>query len=1037
MDGLLTPIRITSLKTSNTEEPPLDLKLSSKTLIRPRDEAASVAATSSPSSTRKPTSPDNALEILRLQPSLAELSTVLTYLLSPPQPTSTTDREPSSHGSKYPVTFDIKSISPLTSRIANTFIVDIIPAFWGILTSSSRKTDRNRLLQCLQSISGLSGIVERLRLLLKQAPSSGQPKNVTITKVDVEGAGKREGVLAQVGDLMDVLGHLLRGNRFLGTFWEGLRYDSSTGKVEDRKREMTWKEFVGLIAGGKLLSVAAEADIALSEAGDALEGRKSSWVGDGKEYSSWLRENIANMLDEISKDDVPTWKAISSILARGFGLGYNDHLIDIRYCLRPSLLTDDFFDRTRILLSHLKEHEKRTYINTLLKLLSQKYLAKYLEEDQNYDKRVNLVAKIIHEICIVKDGLQQGYQEILIDWILVDGGPGAGEPIGIRRAIISAIRVSPDSTRILRECLDSQVQTFGESLWVRHAPIIHQEVNVQCLLLCAGYVHRQPPAYLKLLARSSPFMNGISNHLASTNIRVRFLGMIVGETISILVDKDGKQLRFTDSLDGTEEEADSWRDLAKIEDNLPGLEIFKDESIVSQSIKKFRAKAPLTTNKAPQAEIPIAQNPTIIDLPLSNRIRELNSDSEGDDLVPYPKPDSDPEDSDDDATLVNRGKPTPPVYIRDLLYMLNDLESYDKQQMALQHAALLIRRKATFGTELSSHAVDLLTALTGLQDKFDMPNFDNLRLKAVVALTVTLPLLAGPWISERIFEGEYSLAQRCVMLSAVGLAAMELSGEQVPEDSPLFQFQLSSAEQERSQFPSKRLPRRLHDIYASTPVDTLSNRLKSSILQPIAAKAADELTPGPSLIKVRKFSTRIEVEAGRKKPGVNKLSQVVVPAFFGPLTGRWWVFVKDYGGNSDRLVPHLLSLYVKTLTVLLHATGPNGVLLPQMIDGFWDLLLSLRHNPITLENSTVLDGVLIGFLTLFEVCKEDRDRRRMAEERSKELVETQEWVSRVFEGSDGSEGTGEERKGLAAAVLLRCRDVVERYERLLMGELIG
>ncbi|KAF3905559.1 hypothetical protein AA313_de0205445 [Arthrobotrys entomopaga] len=1036
MDSLLTPIRITSIKTTNSEDPPIDLKLSSKTLIRPIDEKPTSIATVplvsyASNANRKPTSPEDALEILRSQPSLAELSAALEYLHS--RSLSSKNVENATTTSE----FNISSTSAFASRIVNTLIVDIVPSFWGILTSSSHKAERKLLVHCLRNVTGLGGIIERIRLLLRQAPSSGRPNNVTVTRVDVDGVGRKEGVLAQIRDLMEVLGYILRGNGFLATFWEESRYTSSGSGSQDRKREMAWKEFIGLVAGGRVLSVAAEADIKLSETDEMVEKKKFSWTGEGKEYSSWLRENISKMVDDSPIEDSETWKAAASVLARGFGLGYNDNLIDVRLYLKPSSLSEEVFNRIRLLLSHLKEHERRIYINVLLKLLSQTHLPAYAEE-RDFTKRISLVAKIIYEICITDEGLEKGYQDILVEWILVDGGPGSGEPIGIRRAIISAMRASSNGSTILRECLDGQVETFGENLWVRHAPVIHQEVNVQCLLLCAGYVHRQPPTYLKLLARSSPFMNGVSNHLATTNTRVRFLGMIVGETISTLVDQDGKQLKFTDALDASEEEASKWRQLVKVHDEVPGFEIFKDEAIQSQQPKRASKKkpAPVVKKQLAVTELPTSLEPTLINLPLSNRIQELDSDSD-DDLIPYPKPDSDPEDSDDDATLINRKKPTPPVYIRDLLYMLNDQDSYDRQHMAFLHAAVLIRRKATFGTELSSHAVDLLTVLVGQQDKFDMPNFDTLRLKAVVSTVISLPLISGPWISQRIFEGDYSLAQRCVMLSAVGISATELAGEPIPPDSPLFEFQLSTVEKEKSKFPSKVLPKRLHDIYASTPVDNLTSRLKSTLLQPLAEKAADELSPGPSLLKVRHFSTRMQVEARREKPRANKLSQIVVQAFFGPLMGRWWVFVKEHGSTSGRLVPHLLSLYVKTLTVLLHATGPNGLMLPQMVDGFWDLLLSLRHNPIALENSSVLDAVLVGFLTMFEVCKEDKDRRRMAEEKSKELVETQEWVGKVFEGSDGSEGIGEERKGLAAAVLLRCREVVERYERILMGDLIG
>ncbi|KAJ6262701.1 DNA replication checkpoint protein tel2 [Drechslerella dactyloides] len=1036
MDDFLTPIHITSLRTSTADDSALDLKLSSTTLIRPVDEPPVTASSSS----RAPTSLEDALEILRSQPSLAELSAVLRYI-SPRSARNGAENSGRNPGSND-AGFDIAAVSPLASRIINAVIVDVVPSFWSILTSSpAQKSERSRLLRCLRSVSGVGGLVERLKVLLKQAASlsSERPRNVTLAKVDVAGAGQRYGLLVQVGDLMDVLGCLLQGDKFISEIWKclGPGKDGAVAAAEVRKREMAWKEFVGLIAGGRVLSIAAEADVVVSGAGQTVEKRQSSWVGDGKMYTSWLRENITKMVAETAMEDSATWGAIASVLAKAFGLGYNESLIDPVFCSRVSTVTEDAFRRIRLLLSHLKEHEKRSYINTLLKLLSQTHLPIYAEEEPSYTKRIALVAQVIHEICIVDDGLQKGYQDMLLDWILVDGGPGAAEPIGIRRAVISAVKASSEATNVFRECLESQIQTFGESLWIRHAPIVHQEVNVQCLLLCAGLVHRIPPSYLKLAARSSPFMNGISNHLASTNLRVRFLGMIVGETVSSLVDQGGKQLKFTDSLDASEDEAAKWRGLVKVDDTLPGFEIFQDGSLSStKSSKPPKRKSPVK----PKAVVDITPTTTLTP---SNRIEELDSDSGDDDLIPYPKPDSDPEDSDDDATLVNRKKPTPPVYIRDLLYMLHDHESYDKQHLALQHAAVLIRRKATHGSELSAHAVELLNTLVGQQDKFDMEDFDTLRLKAVVAIVVTLPSTAGPWIAQRIFEGDYSLAQRCVMLSAIGVAATELAGDPLPDDSPLLQFQLSQSDKDKAAFPSRRLPPQLHRIYAVTPVDALSTQLKNTMLQPMAARAAHELAPAADLLNVRTtrtFSTRMAVEAARKPPAANRLAQVVSAAFFAPLTGHWWVFLHDHGSSSPRLQPHLLSLYLKTLTVLLHATGPNAVAVSSLVDGLWDILLSLRVAPIALENSSVLDAILVGLLTVFEVAgggDSDAQRRRLAEERGKELVETQEWVGKVFDGSEGGEGGGEGRRALAAAVLLRCREVVERYERLLMGDLIG
>ncbi|KAI5302499.1 hypothetical protein KEM55_001054, partial [Ascosphaera atra] len=39
----------------------------------------------------------------------------------------------------------------------------------------------------------------------------------------------------------------------------------------------------------------------------------------------------------------------------------------------------------------------------------------------------------------------------------------------------------------------------------------------------------------------------------------------------------------------------------------------------------------------------------------------IEDEEEDKDLLPYEKPDSDPEDSEDDVTLIDRSKPNPPV----------------------------------------------------------------------------------------------------------------------------------------------------------------------------------------------------------------------------------------------------------------------------------------------------------------------------------------------------------------------------------------
>lgn len=102
-----------------------------------------------------------------------------------------------------------------------------------------------------------------------------------------------------------------------------------------------------------------------------------------------------------------------------------------------------------------------------------------------------------------------------------------------------------------------------------------------------------------------------------------------------------------------------------------------------------------------------------------------------------------------------------------------------------------------------------------------------------------------------------------------------------------------------------------------------------------------------------------------------------------------------------------------------------------MTSEFWDLLLSLRSRA---TDPSVLEALLFAFLTLLDL--NENDQRRLAEQHAKELLETQEWVNNVFENIGGGSEEGERMRMLAAGVLMKCRQVVEKYQRVLMGDLV-
>lgn len=540
-------------------------------------------------------------------------------------------------------------------------------------------------------------------------------------------------------------------------------------------------------------------------------------------------------------------------------------------------------------------------------------------------------------------------------------------------------------------------------------------------------MHRKAPLRLATILRSGTHLNVVSNRLAAASPRARFLGMVVGEALSGLVDKGDKKMDFKLEEMSTPE-AMWYKSLITVSDVVGSMDGLRSGPITRVG------KTHNTAQVERVAHSTIRQGSSKI-----VAIEEIDDDTQdeldSDGLIPHEKPDSDMEDEDEDATLVTRNKPTAPVYIRDLILYLRDTDNYDKQKLALNSAASLIRRKANFGAEVSSHAEELATLLVGLQDRYDMENFSEMRSQGMIAILIAEPLKMGQWYSKTFFDGDYSLSQRASVLTTLGLGARELGGFGTEETNvPTTTKTISS-----SSFPSNTLPKKMHKIYATPEaeayvLDRLSTQLSNTMIAPMAAELADKLT-GPSILKVRTFSSRMAVEKKRKKPIANTLAKVVADGFFFPLTGRFFIHLKAYGSSRSNVVfqPYLLTLFLKTLSLLIHASGPSTLSLPQMTSEFWNLLLSLRTQSI--GDSTVVEALLFAFLTILEI---NDDKRTLVEAHGRQMLETQEWVEGVFSKMNSSGSEEDERiRMLAAGCLVRIREVVEKYQSLLMGDLVS
>ncbi|KAH7060624.1 telomere length regulation protein-domain-containing protein [Macrophomina phaseolina] len=933
-------------------------------------------------------SPEQALAALRDQPNAETLRRILRYLRGTVS---------SSTG------FNIRVPGSLAAQIINTLLNDTLPNYWDAWPeTSSRGNDRILFLECLRSVGGIGAIVARLKSLTQELQRQ-QQQQVT----------KPHGTEQLLRITFEALTHLLQES-LVQDLWQDINDFISA----PTQRQLLWREFVSLTATGKIISVTAQAIDSLKSAEIITV---NPWYASGTRYAEWLGCAIALFASKgypEGTDPLNFSQSAAILLGKSFTIGYTDHVI-WGFLARVSIQDTEKVSNFLRVLQRLRAHEQRLFLLALLRVLSEKVLIGASVQAQDLKSTSKAIAGSVALVQAIIN-TSEPLKESLVSWLTNSASGSASVSFATRRVAVAALQ--SDEDRICK-VLERSMEQFGDELFIRHTPMLQQEALTQILLMSCGYIHRTQPMLLFTLARSSVHMKGTSNRLATSSQRARSLGMIAATSISSLIDKPENRLNFG-SLDTESEEAQWYGELTKVHDPAGDIKDF-EQPVIGQGVQRSAAVRPVDVFQK-RAQQSREKHQDRVAAASSSRIIEIMDDTDQEDeLVPYAKPDSDPEDDSEDPTQVTRNKATAPVYIRDLLAGLRDGEDYDRHQLALSNAASLIRRKTNFGKEVKDNIEELASIIVGLNDQFDLENFQEMRQQALIAVVLADPVHMGPYLASCFYAGDYSFSQRVAILTAIGLGAREMAGFKDDLDG---QNTVSAPGQN---FPSKMLPEKLHKIYSaeSSPVDAITNKLKHSMISPLALDAADKVT-GPNALKVRTFSSRMQVEKNRKII-TNQLAKVVGRSFFFPLTGGWWSHAKALGAENTYYSPLILPVFLKTLAILLHSSGTSTLSLPQMTSELWDLLLSVRTT--ALSESAILEGVLFALLMLLEV---NEDQQRLVQEHGRELLETQEWTKMVFDRTSGGSEEEERIRTLAAGVLVRCSEVVEKHQRLLMGDMM-
>ncbi|KAL4926004.1 telomere length regulation TEL2 family protein [Aspergillus undulatus] len=1002
MDGLITEIKTIW----HNKEPALTAREE-----RPTDDGSNIKEhTPTAESGPDASSPAHILSILKSNPQQDELVTALSAL------------DPFGKGNTL-ADFDIRIPGPVSAQLLNALVNITIPDRWESVNSKSRGSTtgqgklRSALLRCLSSVPGISCLVTQLRSLISQSRASSQ-------QTDASGNGLR------IRNILEVTAALLEPTDLV---WR-LYADIDTVYINATQKQIAWKELTAQLASGRVLSVSAEA---ISLAGGSDVPKEISWLGTGSHFASWLGANICHTASKLSVGDEAQWKAIAALAGRALSLGYTDHLVrEIYFSL---LIERAVPEKYTTLFDYLRWTEQLAFLEAVFRDVEKKHFSieAFSDDDMDLNKPIDGVAAL----CSVLISKRTTLENQLIDW-LSKGQGGSIQTLALRRALIVNLAHQKD---LIATLLTKSLEQSADKLFIQHAPTRSQEANTHVVLLAASYLQRLDQTEMKSIGRTSVFLNAVSNRLAASSTRARFLGMIIGTAISQLIEEPGKAMRF-DLEDMESSEATRYLDLIVTQDKVGPMDSLKAPTGTATKPLQTATKRPAAATTS-QSSGKFGQGTTKI--VAIEEINDSGEEDDDDDLIPYEKPDEDPEDEDEDPTLIQRNKPTAPVYIRDLITYLRDTEDLDRHELAIATAPGLIRRKTGFGTELAEHTEELALVIVGLQEQSKFAKFHELRLQSMISLIVSQPLKMGRWFAAVFFDGDLSQAQRSAVLTALGLAAREIAGVGADDAKAMGLPALPD-----SSFPSKRLPPNLEALYhteeseSESPMASITRGIAQASLKPLAADAADSLS-GPNALKIRTFSSRMEVEkrrqqreAYRQKATVKDLYKVLAEGFFYPLYGRFEIMMMQFSSSTapshnPSFVPHLLTLFIQTLTLILSTSGPHSPYLATLTGQTLTFLLSLHARPLSSEPS-ILSALLALFLATIDLNVEfgSSGEERLVTEFAMQVMELREWVGEVFERTPAVRELSDPREQvrmLAAGVMVKLGEIVERYQGRLMG----
>ncbi|CCM02859.1 uncharacterized protein FIBRA_04971 [Fibroporia radiculosa] len=543
----------------------------------------------------------------------------------------------------------------------------------------------------------------------------------------------------------------------------------------------------------------------------------------------------------------------------------------------------------------------------------------------------------------------------------------------------------------LESVLSRVVDMWTSPEHIKHSLLSRHHYITALLLLTLNSFRPIESRHCQKLALSPPFITSISTYISHLDPSVRRCGMLVGEEVA---SGAGKKLDFGD-WDG-EDQGKVWCRQLRL---LISERDADAETISFESDAKGATPDQNTSDEHDAADQAPVHSGTSGHPPRLAVMEDVQYDSD-DSLTGYastpsssrsssPTPSELAEIEKDPTLRVGQKKIPRPVYLAQLGQLVRSTSGLrtegeemqvEKIEMALEVAEELIRRKRAYGSELEENAINLVHGFIGLQDNYEIADFDERRQAALNALVACCPRKAAPTLIEEFFRNQYSTTQRYVMLNALAVGTGELASISFGTSSTARPLPAN-----RISFPSRQLPPAQHKKYITGGDHTNAHNPVQKFLEDISRDALDkgqEATADkvPQFVRERQLRIRQPAKVTEVKPSGSALTrlgtqaqpksttftEVAAEFFICPLINRFWLFLRDeqtreertmrqpalhqYKGAGTGLILNavVLSRFLSTLTVLVHAARNAREWLAIVAPDSLELAVTIGTRPVSM-----------------------------------------------------------------------------------------